>query len=196
MGLAADKKNAWRQKASIVFLDETGLLMTPLVRRTWAPIGRTPILYQRTRARDKVSMIGAITVSPRRRRVGLYFSLLTNQNVTAENLIPFLRQLRIHLGGRFILIWDRLSVHRAALIQEFLAGCQTVWTEFLPPYAPELNPVEGLWGFLKMNPLANLAARDAEGLAGLADQFAADVQCDQILLRSFIKRTPLSLRLQ
>jgi transposase len=170
--------------------------MAPLVRRTWAPIGQTPIFYQRTGAREKVSIIGAITVSPRRRRVGLYFSLLAGQNVTAENLMPFLRQLRAHLGGRFILIWDRLNVHRAIRMQKFLGGLKRVRVEFLPPYAPELNPVEGLWGYLKMNPLANHAPRDADELAARADGIIQDVQDDTHLLRSFIKRTPLSLCLK
>lgn len=170
--------------------------MAPLVRRTWAPIGQTPIFYQRTGAREKVSMIGALTVSPRRRRVGLYFSLLTNQNVTAESLIPFLRQLRVHLGGRFILIWDRLNVHKAIRTQDFLAGLKTIRAEFLPPYAPELNPVEGVWGFLKMNPLANHAAQDADALTGRVDRAAQEVQNDAHLLRSFIRRTPLSLCLK
>jgi len=170
--------------------------MAPLVRRTWAPIGQTPILYQRTGAREKVSMIGALTVSPRRRRVGLYFSLLTNQNVKAGNLIPFLRELRVHLGGRFLLVWDRLNVHRGVRTQEFLARLKTVRAEFLPPYAPELNPVEGLWGYLKMNPLANHAPRDADELADKAGWIVREVQDDTHLLRSFIRRTPLSLCLK
>ncbi len=170
--------------------------MAPLVRRTWAPIGQTPILYQRTGAREKVSIIGAITVSPCRRRVGMYFSLLAGRNVTAESLIPFLRQLRHHIGGRFILIWDRLNVHRAVRMQKFLSGLKTVRVEYLPPYAPELNPVEGLWGYLKMNPLANHAPRDADELAARADWIIHEVQGDTHLLRSFIKKTPLSLCLE
>ncbi len=170
--------------------------MAPLVRRTWAPIGQTPILYQRTGAREKVSIIGAITVSPRRRRVGLYFSLLPGQNVTTETLIPFPRQLRRHIGGRFILIWDRLNVHRAVRMQKFLSGLKTVRVESLPPYAPELNPVEGLWGYLKMNPLANHAPHDADELTATANWIIHEVQGDTHLLRSFIKRTPLLLRLE
>lgn len=117
--------------------------MAPLVRRTWAPVGHTPILYQRTGACEKVSLIGALALSPRRRRVRLYFALLPGQNVNVDNLIPFLRNLRIHLGGRFVLIWDRLNVHRAFRMQQFLAGLKHVRIEHLPPYAPELNPVEG-----------------------------------------------------
>ncbi len=94
--------------------------MAPLVRRTWAPRGQTPILRQRTRARDKVSMIATLTISPRRRRIGLYAALVVNANVNAERLVEYLRALLRHLRGPLILIWDRLNVHRAALVRALL----------------------------------------------------------------------------
>ncbi len=169
--------------------------MSPHVRRTWAPIGKTPILYQRTRSRERVSMIAALTVSPHRHRVGLYFSLLPNQNVTTETLTPFVRQLRAQLGGRIYLVWDRLTVHRSTLarLRQRRAKIHAV---FLPPYAPELNPVEALWAYLKMNPLANLPATDAEHLRRRAHQSTQKIRANQALLRSFIRATPLSLRLR
>ena len=77
-------------------------MMTPLVRRTWAPRGQTPILLQRTRSHDKVSVTAVLTVSPRRRRVSLYAALLVNANVNAERLVEFLRALTRHLRGRLI----------------------------------------------------------------------------------------------
>lgn len=167
--------------------------MAPHLRRTWAPIGETPILYQRTRSREKVSMIAAITVSPQRRRLGLYFSLLPNENVTVDNLIPFLRQLRRHLPQGFILLWDRLASHKAIRMQQFLEGQKNIRSEFFPPYAPELNPVEGLWAFLKMNPLANLAPHDAVELSRLARSSTQRAQGNARLLRSFLHRTGLPL---
>lgn len=167
--------------------------MAPLLRRTWARVGHTPILYQRTRSREKVSAIAALTISARRQRVGLYFSLLPGRNVNAEVIIWFLRQLRYQLGNRMILIWDRLLAHRARLTNDFLIAQNTIRTEFLPPYAPELNPVESLWGYIKMNPLANLSAEDAQALARLAEDHVRRVQRDEPLLRSFIQNTPLSI---
>lgn len=101
--MAAGKKNASRLKATIGFLDESGLLMAPLVRRTWAPRGQTPILRQRTSSRDKVSMIATLMVSPRRRRVRLDTALMVNANVDAECLVEYLRALLRHLRGPLIL---------------------------------------------------------------------------------------------
>ena len=169
--------------------------MSPHLRRTWAPVGQTPILYQRTRAREKVSMIAALSVSPRRRKVGLYFSLLPNQNATTETLTPFVRQLRRQRGGRIYLVWDRLAVHRSTLARLRQRDAK-IHSAFLPPYAPELNPVEPLWGYLKMNPLANFPPKDAQQLRRRAQRHARKTQTDQALLRSFIRATPLSLRLK
>jgi transposase len=193
--MAPGKKNAWRLKAALVFLDESGLLMAPLVRRTWAPVGNTPILYQRTRARERVSMIAAITVSPRRRRVGLYFSLLPNENVSTPHVLRFIRDLRRHLGSPIIVVWDRLNVHRSAWTR-VRQRSRSIHIAFLPPYAPELNPVEMFWSYLKMNPLANHAASDVEELASRAERHVRCIANDQLLLRSFLRATPLFLRLR
>jgi transposase len=191
-GVAAGKKNAKRLNIHLVFLDESGLLMAPHLRRTWAPIGTTPILYQRTRSREKVSMIAAMTLSPQRHRLGLYFSLLRNENVTVDPLISFLRELKVHLPRGFVLLWDRLAGHRAIRMREFLERQSRIQFEFFPPYAPELNPVEGVWGYLKMNPLANLAPYDTIELSRRARSSTQRLQGNPRLLRSFLHRTGLS----
>jgi len=189
--LAPGKKNARRLNATLVFLDESGLLMAPLVRRTWAPVGQTPILYQRGRSRERVSMIAALTVSPRRHRVNLVFALLPNENVITDNLLPFLRQLRRQIGSPLLIVWDRLNVHRSACTR-LRHRSRTIRVEFLPPYAPELNPVEIFWSWLKRNPLANAPAYDVEELCTTADLHARRASYDHDLLRSFIRATPLS----
>lgn len=168
--------------------------MAPHLRRTWAPVGETPIFYQRTRSREKVSAIGAISVSPRRRRVGLYFSLLPNENVNAANLLPFLRDLQKHLQRPIVLLWDRLNVHRAILLRELSDRQKRLRPEFFPAYAPELNPVEGVWDHLKTNPLANHAPESAADLWFDACCSADEIRTNQPLLWSFIRKTGLSLR--
>jgi hypothetical protein len=67
--------------------------------------------------------------------------------------------------------------------------------EYLPPYAPELNPVEYLWAWLKTNPLANDPAVDLHNLANRTRRAALSVQRRQDLLRGFLRHTGLSLRL-
>ena len=190
--MAPCEKKAREKQASLVFLDESGLLMAPLVRRTWAPKGHTPILRQRTRRHEKVSAIAVLTVSPRRKRVGLYFSLRPKANVTWPWLALFLQELQRHLRRPLHVIWDRLQAHRSCDLQSFLRQRSSIDTTFLPPYAPELNPVEMLWSYLKINPLANLPPMDENALAHIAHREIRTIQARPQLLRAFIRATPLS----
>ena len=76
--MAAHQKKARRQGAHIALIDESGLLMAPLARRTWAPRGQTPELVQKSGTREKVSIAAAVWLSPRRDRLGLYSHTLAN----------------------------------------------------------------------------------------------------------------------
>lgn len=194
--VAPGKKNASRLNAWLVFIDESALLMAPLVRRSWAPRGDTPIIRQRTRAHRKVSVVGALCVAPERDRVRLYFRLHPNANVNAQRTVAFLARLERQLGAPFVVVWDRLQAHRAIIVREYLAAHPTVRGVFLPPYAPELNPIEYLWGYLKMNPMANLALTDVDELADVARSHARSLQHRADLLKSFVRHSPLSLRLK
>lgn len=194
--MAAGKKNAARRRAAIVFIDEAGFLMAPLVRRTWAPRGHTPVLTQRGRSRRKVSVIGALVISPRRRRVRAYFELLPDANFDGPAILAFLRQLRHALGGSFVLVWDRLKAHIGDPVATWLIRHRRhVRAYLLPPYAPELNPVELIWGHSKSNPLANFAPSEFSDLVAQTHITTLAIGDDQPLLRSFIKHGALPLRL-
>lgn len=194
--MATGKKGACQLNAGLVFLDESGVLMAPLVRRTWAPRGRTPLLRQRTRSHQKVSVIAALCVAPNRQRVSLFFRLHPDENVSATHVVDFLRQLRRHLRWPIVLLWDRLQAHRARATVAFLQARPKLQTHFLPAYAPELNPVEQVWSYLKMNPLANLVAKDLNTLAGVTRKSAKSLQRKHNLLRSFVHHCPLPIPLE
>ena len=98
--MAQDKKSARRQRAHLVLIDESGFLMSPLVRRTLAPRGHTPILKTKGSRREKVSITAAMTVSPKRRRLGLYWRTFPRDYVTGERSADFLRYLLRHLRGK------------------------------------------------------------------------------------------------
>ena len=170
--------------------------MAPLVRRSWAPRGKTPLLHQRTRSRQKVSAIAALTISPKRRRVGLYFYLASNANIDSAWVQIFLQELRRHIQNPIILIWDRLNTHRSVKVQSWIARNHGLHCEFLPPYAPELNPVENIWSYLKQNPLGNYAASDINELFRATKRATQRITERPDLLRSFIKGVPLFLRLR
>lgn len=169
--------------------------MAPLVRRTWGPKGYTPILHQRTRSYKKVSAIAALCVTPHRDRLHLYFRLHSDTNINAVLVIDFLRQLRKQVKEPVVLLWDRLLAHRAQKVQKVLHSTH-ICDFYFPPYAPELNPVEYIWSYLKMNPMANFAPADIDTLLSATRHHSRSLQRKQDLLRSFMKHCPLSLRLK
>jgi len=170
--------------------------MGPLVRRSWQPRGQTPVLVQRGRHLEKVSALAALGVSPSRDRVRLYFRLHPKADIGALQVIGFLRHLNQELKGPCVLLWDRLNAHRAKRTRQFVDGVDHLHPFFLPAYAPELNPVEYAWGYLKMNPLANRPAFETAELAALTHRHARSLQRNEPLLRSFLRHSPLFLRLR
>ena len=170
--------------------------MGPLLRRTWAPRGHTPELRQRGRSRRKVSVIGALVISPRRRRVRAYFGVLPDANYDGDAILAFLKELRRTLRVPIALVWDRLKAHWCEPVAGWLAHHRHhVRAHLLPPYAPELNPVELIWGYAKSNPLANFAPFELHDLVMQTQLATFAIGDDEPLLRSFVRHCPLSLRL-
>ena len=165
------------------------------MRRTWSPRGQTPVLYQVGRHRQKVSAIAALCVAPERTHVRLYFRLLPNANVNGPLLIAFLRQLRRHLRDAMVLVWDRLNSHIGTQMRAFVARTPTLTPFLFPPYAPELDPVEYVWSYLKGSALANHASPDVTTLVATARRQGRAMQHRPYLLHSFIRHSPLPLRL-
>lgn len=170
------------------------MLMAPLVRRSWSVRGHTPVLRQRGRFQQKVSAIAALCVLPNRDRIALYFRLHADANINTERAMDFLRHLQRQLHTPIVLVWDRLQAHKGELINECVLP-RSAHLEYLPPYAPELNPVEYLWAYLKTNPLANDPAFDLHTLARRARRAAQTVQRRPDLLRGFFRHSGLPLRL-
>lgn len=167
--------------------------MSPLVRRSWSLRGKTPFIRQRTRAHKKVSAIAALCIHPNRQNVSLCFRLHPDTSIDTRTVIGFLRNLLHHLPGNIVLIWDRLNAHRSKETKLFLFDNRSrLHTYQLPPYAPELNPVEQVWGYLKMNPLANYPIHDTTSLADTTRKHALSIQKRPDLLQAFLDHTPLS----
>lgn len=160
-------------------------------RRTWAPRGKTPI--QRASARhDRLSVLGALALAPQRQRISLYFDIQA-ENIRTPDVMRFLRRLHRRLRRRIVVVLDRWGVHRAAVRRLHAAGCRWLHVEWLPAYAPELNPVEQMWGHAKYCDLANFVPADAQHL----EDGVAESLCDQYhqrnLKRSFFQTAKLIL---
>jgi transposase len=152
--VAGDKKKARRQGRLIVFVDESGLSTRPTRARTWAPRGQTPLL-QETFNWKSLSLIGGLAL------LRFYFQLHAGP-VKGPQVIEFLRHLQRHIPGKLLILWDGAPIHRSRLVQDYIASTRgRLRVERLPAYAPELNPVEYMWGHLKTHEIANLITHHA-----------------------------------
>jgi transposase len=139
------RQNARRRRAQIVFWDESGVSLLPVVRRTWAPVGSTPVLDHHFNW-QRVSIAAALCYGSRGGGARLAYQLRDRAYDTAALIDTLMRLRRFLAGEKATVLWDGLPAHRSRDMQRFLAS-QRRWlvVERLPGYAPELNPVEGLW---------------------------------------------------
>jgi transposase len=155
--IEAWKRQRWPQlvaeaeegQRTIVFVDESGFSQRPARKRTWAPRGHTPILEFNFNWK-RISAIAGVSFCE------LWFALHEG-TIRAPQVIEFIQQLQARIGQKLLLIWDGLSAHGSRAVRAFLESLgEAVRVERLPAYAPELNPVEFLWGHLKNHDLANV----------------------------------------
>ena len=166
-------------------------MLQPLARATWAPIGETPILPQWER-RDRLTGIAAVALDPCGGDLDLYFQLLP-RNARFHDFICFLRELRDELRRDLIVVWDRLAAHRKAdgLLTEL--DCDWVHMEYLPPYCPDLNPVEHVWSTTKWNHRPNWPPDDITAVYDGVEHSLTNQATDEYLLESHFDWAGLDL---
>jgi transposase len=191
--MAGDQKKVRDRDATLIFTDESGFLLAPLVRRTLARRGHTPELRHRARHRDKVSAAAALTLSPRRGHAGLYYQTYPDAHVDVDAYAAFLHALLAHIRHPLVLVQDRGNMHKGPPMRDLLDGAfaRRLDVNLLPPYAPELNPVEYLWTHVKHERLANFAALDVPQLDGRVCACLDEARHDQDRLHSFFAASPL-----
>jgi transposase len=180
--------------AHLAFVDETGFMLNPVVRRTFAPRGKPPVV----RVADphaRISVIGAITVDPRRERVGLVYNMLgDNANFRGPGIAYFVQELHKQIGGGpLTILWDRITIHSCEAVEGCLKGAPGVVVEAFPPYASKLNPADGIWGYIKYGRLPNYTPPDLDVLRSTITAELDRLQQEEDLLRSFIRHTKLPL---
>jgi transposase len=106
--------------------------------------------------RDPLSVISGLTPD------GQLLMQVQERSLRAPDVVRFLRHLLRHLPGKLLVIWDRAPIHRAQAVKDFLAqgGAARLYLAQLPAYAPELNPDEGIWQYLKRVELRNMCCDD------------------------------------
>jgi transposase len=161
--LASAQKKAEAEGRTVVWVDESGFYLLPGVVRTYAPRGQTPVLRVPL-TRDHLSVISGIT------EAGRLFQMVQTAAYTSVDIVRFLRHLLRQIAGKLVVIWDGAPIHRSQVIKDFLASgaAARLHLERLPGYAPDLNPDEGIWQYLKHVELRNRCCRS---LADLRNEF-------------------------
>lgn len=133
-----------------------------------------------------------MTLSPTRRQIGLPFQI-HEENIRTATAVAFVKQLRRQLGRPLIVVWDRWQVHRSAAKQLATSGAKSIEFEWLPAYAPELNPVEPRWSYTKYSQLANFVPDDTPQLKRSVRSALKKQAGEHTLKRSFFKSARLNL---
>jgi DDE superfamily endonuclease len=138
--VAEAEKKAAREQRTTVFIDEAAFYLLPGVVNTYAPRGETPVL-RGVLTRDQWSVRSGLTPQ------GHLFSLRRDYPLTSWESRLFLCHWRRRIGTALVAIWDGAPLQRSEERKTFLAqgGTPFVQLAHLPPYAPDLNPDEGVW---------------------------------------------------
>jgi transposase len=171
------------------FQDESGISEKPFVHTTWALKGKTPVIRS-SGSWKKLTLSGIIITDPQGANPRLFLRSIAG-NMDSEEAVHFLKDLKRHMGGKkLLLIWDGLPAHRAKIVQEYIET-QKHWLTIarFPSYAPEVNPVEYLWGAMKKKYLANLSPDLAS--VGKALKRCRRKMSDRTLLRAFLRASGL-----
>jgi transposase len=180
--LASTQKKCLREGRIIVFVDEAAFYLLAGVVRTYAPRGQTPVLRVPL-TRDHLSVISGIT------RAGELLTGMQERAFKGADLVGLLKHLLAQLGGKLMVIWDGLPAHQEQAVKQFLAEAGGVLCiEQLPGYAPDLNPDEGVWHYLKHVELRNVACHDFDELSCQLRLAIARLRHKPNLIRSFFKQ--------
>lgn len=177
------KKKAKHLGAHLVFLDESGFLLIPNLKRTWAPRGQTPIV-RHLLSHKKLSAMSALSISPKRKHIALYLQF-RQQAFKALDVRVFLTELLRQIRGPVILVWDRSPIHTDGGVQAFMEQHSRLHCEYFPGYAPELNPAEFVWAQADAA-LANSAPEDLKELRTQLNKSKRRLHNSQQLLWSCI----------
>lgn len=178
------KAHCRRWRAMLYFQDEAGVSLTPVMGKTWAPKGKTPIVKV-TGKRGGLCVTSA--VSP----AGKMIFRIEKKKVNAEVHIEFLEQvMKHHPHRKIIIIEDGAPAHKAKKVKDFVEKHKRRLAVYiLPPYAPELNPDEHVWEYLKAYKLKAHQAKNTKELKKLVKKKMQGIQRKKNVVKSFFNGT-------
>ena len=173
------KKRAKRLGAKIFFLDEAGFQSDPPLGRTYGLKGKTPVV-QTSGQRQSLNVISAVNAR------GEFWAVTYTGKLDAESFVVFLRNFMQGRTDKVFLVVDGHPAHKANLVKAYVKSLQgRLELHFLPPYAPDLNPDEFVWSYMKNNGVSKKPLKQNESLQKRIDQDLNSVRKNRKLVRSF-----------
>lgn len=152
-------EKAVAEGGTVVFVDQSGFYLMPSKVRTYAPVSQTPVI-RAPLSRDHLSATGGITPE------GKLYLMVQERAYRGRDVVRFLKHLARHVSGKLLVLWDGAPIHRSRVVKEYLSNgaARRIHLEQFPSYAPELNPAEGIWSYLKRVELKNLCCQSISHL--------------------------------
>lgn len=175
------RRKAEQCKGVVYFLDESAVRSDHHAGTTWAPKGKTPVV-RTTGARFSLNIIGAI--SPR----GEFRFMLYEKSMNAQRFIEFLKRLLHDESRPIFLVVDGHPVHRSRAVKKFVESTQgRLELHFLPPYSPEVNPVEQVWNHAKNHRVGKQLITGPDQLKRLVLSALRSLQRRAKIIRGFFR---------
>lgn len=183
------QRRARRERRVLIFADESGFYLLPGIVKTYAPAGQTPVLREKV-TRDHLSVLGGMTPA------GKLYTFVRHESFNGLHCVEFLVHLQRVAGSRLLVIWDGSPIHRRTEVRDFVDATRgQVRLEFLPGYAPDLNPWdEGGWQHLKHVELCNRVCLDLEQLHEEFHLAVARLRQKPHLIQSFFAQAGLLIQ--
>jgi len=174
-------RKAKRQGAEVYFWDESGFRADTVHGKTWGLRGQTPVI---ARPGQRQSMSAASAVNAR----GEFWFCTYAGALNGELFVELLKQMMRHRKKPVHLVVDGLPAHKRVIVREYVESTRGKLTlHFLPGYAPDLNPDELVWSYVKRTGTARRPLRQGEKLRDRIDAELAAVKRNPKLVRSFFK---------
>ena len=170
----------------MVFIDECGFSFAEKLATTWAPTGDPPVIRRVKRQRRGLSSVLARTLR------GKIYKRHFRGSIHGAQVVVALQQVRRLMAAGFILIWDRLAAHRSKPVWDYLAAHPEIRVEWLPPYAPDINPEEFCHGTVKQH-LRNMTCDTVEAMQQHVDRPFARLRHRRDMILGFFHHAQLTV---
>jgi len=173
------KNRAKRLGAKIFFQDEAGFQSDSPLGRTYGLKGKTPVV-ETSGQRQSLNVISAVNAR------GEFWAATYTSKLNAELFLVFLKSFMQCQSAKVFLVVDGHPAHKAKSVQTYVQSLKgRLELHFLPPYAPDLNPDEFVWSYMKANGVSKKPLKQNESLQNRIEKDLSDIQRNRKLVRSF-----------